>query len=162
MQPFNIKLDYRGRSWCTVSFELGHNELGDADEPEFHLAADLADLFTEVGLEAPRPVPVMRADHQIAQKLHAASEPGSDRARDLVDLQLLDHSETLDLAQVRATCVRLFDYRRRQSWPPVIRAGSDWESLYAAAVENVDALAGVADALTWANNFVESIEAADS
>lgn len=64
MQPFDVKLDYRGRSWCTVAFELGHNEIGDADEPEFHLADDLARLFTDIGLEAPMPVPVMRADHR--------------------------------------------------------------------------------------------------
>lgn len=70
----------------TVKFELGHNEIGDADEPEYQLADDLAELFTEFGLEAPKPVRVMRADHQIAQKLHAASEPepGSERVRDLV------------------------------------------------------------------------------
>src|SRR5690554_4969705 len=73
MLPFEVKLDYRGRSWCTVKFELGHNEIGDAEEPEHQLAEDLVYLFTDVGLEAPRPVPVMRADHQIAQKLHALS-----------------------------------------------------------------------------------------
>ena len=90
MQPFEVKLDYRGRSWCTVKFELGHNEIGDADEPEYQLAADLAGLFTEVGLPAPKAVPVMRSDHQVAQKLHAVTDEGSERARDLVDLQLLD------------------------------------------------------------------------
>lgn len=90
MQPFEIRLDYLGRPWCSVKFELGHNEVGDADEPEYRLAADLADLFSEVGLQAPRPVPVMRADHQVAQKLHAASEVGSERARDLVDLPRTD------------------------------------------------------------------------
>jgi hypothetical protein len=83
MQPFDVKLDYRRRSWCTVKFELGHNEIGDADEPEFQLADDLAGLFTEVGLEAPGPVPVMRADHQVAQKLYAVSSESSERARDL-------------------------------------------------------------------------------
>lgn len=56
-----------------MKFELGHNEIGDGDEPEYRLADDLVDLFTGVGLLVPRPVPVMRADHQIAQKLHAAS-----------------------------------------------------------------------------------------
>lgn len=103
MQPFNVKLDYRGRPWCTVKFELGHNEVGDADEPEYHLAADLVDLFTDVGLQAPKPVPVMRADHQVAQKLHAVSGEGSERASDLVDLQLLAKGEDLDPGRVRAT-----------------------------------------------------------
>ena len=81
MQPFDVKLDYRGRPWCTVKFELGHNEIGDADQPDYQLADGLVQLFTEVGLEAPKPVPVMRADHQVAQKLHAVSEPGSERGR---------------------------------------------------------------------------------
>lgn len=49
MQPFEVKLDYRGRSWCNVPFELGHNEIGDAEEPEMQLAEDLAALFTEGG-----------------------------------------------------------------------------------------------------------------
>lgn len=160
MQPFEVKLDYRGRPWCTVKFELGHNEIGDADEPEFQLADDLAGLFTEVGLEAPKPVPVMRADHQVAQKLHAASGEGSERARDLADLQLLDKGEDLDLGQVAATCIRLFDYRRQQAWPPPIVAGEHWETLYAEAVEGLDLLPTLEEAVAWANDFVQRIAAA--
>ncbi|WP_108491930.1 nucleotidyl transferase AbiEii/AbiGii toxin family protein [Promicromonospora sp. AC04] len=160
MQPFEVKLDYRGRPWCTVKFELGHNEIGDADEPEFQLADDLARLFTEVGLEAPKPVPVMRADHQVAQKLHAVSSEGSERARDLADLQLLDKGEDLDLGQVGATCVRLFDYRRQQAWPPQIVAGNRWDTLYVEAAEGLDVLPSVEEAAAWANDFVQRIAAA--
>ena len=159
MQPFDVKLDYRGRSWCTVRFEVGHNEIGDADEPEYHLADGLVRLFTDVGLEAPKPVRVMRADHQVAQKLHAVSEPGSEGARDLVDLQLLDKVEELDLAQVKATCVRLFEYRRQQSWPPTIVRGDGWATLYEAAVEDIDVLPDVDDAVAWVNEFVQRIAA---
>ena len=157
MQPFDVKLDYRGRPWCTVKFELGHNEIGDVDEPEYQLADGLALLFTEVGLELPKPVPVMRVDHQIAQKLHAASEPGSERVRDLVDLQLLDKGEELDLAQVGVTCVRLFEYRRQQVWPPTIVSGDGWATLYEAAAEDVDVIPDVDDAVAWANDFVQRI-----
>ncbi len=160
MQPFDVKLDYRGRPWCTVKFELGHNEIGDTDEPEYQLAADLAELFTEVGLDAPKPVPVMRADHQLAQKLHAISEARSERARDLVDLQLLDKGEDLHLPQVRATCVRLFEYRRQQVWPPVIEVGEGWGTLYAAAVEDAEALPDVEAAVAWVNALIERIEGA--
>lgn len=42
MQPFDVKVDFRGRPWCTAKFELGHNEIGDADEPEYQLSDDLA------------------------------------------------------------------------------------------------------------------------
>lgn len=157
MQPFEVKLDYRGRPWCTVKLELGHNEIGDADEAEYQLADDLAQLFAEVGLQAPKPVRVMRADHQVAQKLHAVSEAGSERARDLVDLQLLDKGEELDLSQVRATCERLFEYRRQQPWPPIIEARAGWDALYRAAVEDVDVLADIDAAVAWTNAFVERI-----
>lgn len=157
MQPFDVKLDYRGRPWCTVKFELGHNEIGDADEPEYQLADDLAQLFTELGLEAPKPVRVMRADHQIAQKLHALSEPGSERMRDLVDLQLLDRGEDLDLTQVRATCERLFDYRRQHPWPPAVAVDDGWGALYEAAVEDIDVLTDVDGAVAWVNEFVQRI-----
>lgn len=160
MQPFEVKLDYRGRPWCTVKFELGHNELGDAEEPEHRLAADLRGLFTEVGLEAPHPVPVMRADHQVAQKLHAVSGAGSERARDLVDLQLLDGAERLDLVLVAATAVRLFGYRRQQAWPPSIVTGEQWDTLYAEAAEGLDVLPSVGEAVAWANDFVRRIAAA--
>lgn len=159
MQPFEVKLDYRGRPWCTVKFELGHNEIGDADEPEYKLAADLAALFTEVGLETPKPVPVMRADHQVAQKLHAASGLGSERARDLVDLQLLEKDEELDLAQVAFTCTRLFDYRQQQAWPPTIVAGNQWDTLYAEAAVGLDVLATIEEAVNWTNNFIQRIVA---
>ncbi|WP_310961885.1 nucleotidyl transferase AbiEii/AbiGii toxin family protein [Nocardioides terrisoli] len=157
MQPFDVKLDYRGQPWCTVRFELGHNEIGDADEPEYQLAESLVQLFTEIGLAAPKPVRVMRADHQVAQKLHALSESGSDRVRDLVDLQLLDKGEALDRAQVKATCLRLFEYRRRQAWPPTISAGSGWATSYQAAVEDVDVIEDVGAAVAWVNGFIGQI-----
>lgn len=162
MQPFEVKLDYRGRAWCTVKFELGHNEIGDAEEPELHLADDLAIMFTEVGLEAPEPVRVMRADHQIAQKLHALSTEGSERARDLVDLQLLESRENLNLEQVGETCVRLFEYRRQQQWPPVITAVEQWHPLYAEAADSVDALHSVDEAVVWVNDFIRRIASAGS
>lgn len=159
MQPFDVKLGYRGRSWCTVKFELGHNEIGDANEPEYRLAPGLAELFTEVGLEAPKPVPVMRSEHQVAQKLHAVSAVGSERARDLVDLQLLDKGEDLNLSDVAATCVRLFDYRQQQAWPPAFVAGSQWNTLYAEAAEDLDVLPTVEDAIAWADGLVQRIAA---
>jgi len=162
MLPFEVKLDYRGRSWCTVKLELGHNEIGGADEPEYQLAEDLVNLFTAVGLEAPRPVPVLRADHQIAQKLHALSAEGSERARDLVDLQLLEQREDLHLASVAATCARLFRYRQQHEWPPTIGVGANWDTLYREAAEGLEVRPTVEEAVTWANGFIQSIAATTS
>lgn len=99
----------------------------------------------------------MRADYQVAQKLHAASDERSERARDLVDLQLLDKGEEFDLAQVRATCVRLFAYRRQQAWPPTVGAGSGWETRYPEAAEGLDVLPTVDEAVVWVRDFLQGI-----
>jgi len=157
MQPFDVKLDYLGRSWRTVKFELGHNEIDDAVEPELRIASDLVELFTDLGLPAPAAIPVMRADHQVAQKLHAVSEPGSERVRDLVDLQLLEKGEQLDLTQVKATCLRLFDYRRRHAWPPTIEVDAEWGDLYEAAIEGVGVLPDIDAAVAWTNDLIKRI-----
>lgn len=160
MQPFDVKLDYLGKPWCTVTFELGHNEIGDADAPETALADDLADLFPSVGLPRPEPVSVMRSDHQIAQKLHAATGPGSERAHDLIDLQLLDREEDLDLALVRETCTRLFTYRAGQQWPPVVVVNENWDTLYDASSTGVNVIPDITAAAAWANDFITRIDAA--
>lgn len=157
MQPFDVKLDYRGRPWCTVTFELGHNEIGDADEPEIVLSDDLAALFEAVGLPRPEPVHVMRSDHQIAQKLHAATGVDSQRAHDLIDLQLLDREEDLDLELVRETCTRLFAYRGGHEWPPLVVVNADWDTLYETAAE---VLPDAEAAAVWANDFIRRIDAA--
>ncbi|MFJ6537868.1 nucleotidyl transferase AbiEii/AbiGii toxin family protein [Paenarthrobacter sp. NPDC091711] len=160
MKPFDVKLDYEGKPWCTVPFELGHNEIGDADDPEFTLAPSITEMFTSVGLPAPDPVAVMSTVHQIAQKIHASTAPGSDRARDLVDLQILGAREKLDLAMARATCVRLFGYRRAHAWPPSAVEGPDWPNLYTVAAEGLDVLPDVAPAIEWLNKFIARIDQA--
>ncbi len=37
MQPFEVKLSYNGKSWMTVPLEVGHNEIGDAEEPDMRV-----------------------------------------------------------------------------------------------------------------------------
>lgn len=80
--------------------------------------------------------------------------------RDPVDLQLLDHGEELDLAVVASACTRLFEYRRQQKWPPTIAAGKQWDTLYAEAADDLDVLADVEEAVGWANEFIQRIDAA--
>lgn len=162
MKPFDVKLDYNGRPWCTVPFELGHNEIGDADHPEFALAPSISEMFTSVGLPAPDPVALLPVGHQIAQKIHASTVAGADRARDLVDLQLLGVREYLDLAVVRDTCIRLFDYRKAHPWPPVVVGGADWATLYAEAAEGLDVADDVAGAIEWLSEFICRIDQAPS
>ena len=83
MQPCDVKLNYMGRSWCTVRLEVGHNEVGDADEAEMTpVPQDLAQLFEELCFPAPGALPLMKLPFQIAQKLHGATGERSRRAHD--------------------------------------------------------------------------------
>ena len=91
--------------------------MDDADSMDWVDLADAAALFARVGLPAPGRAPLMPPDHQVARKLHALTGPGN-RARDLVDLQLVAANAELDLVAKRRVCERLFAYRKAQTWPP--------------------------------------------
>lgn len=158
MHPFEIKIAYNGKSWMTLPLEVGHNEIGDADNPDMVSSPEAAAMMRALGFPEPGPVPCMRLEHQIAQKLHAASSPGSERAHDLIDLQIAVSGGTADYAEVRAVCVRLFAYRQEQKWPPTIMKGEDWDSLYAAQADGLDVLPTADDAVAWANGLIERID----
>ena len=161
MMPYDIKLQYLGKSWMTVRIEVGHNEIGDADAFETMLPDDIAAAFVDLGFPKPNEIPVMKLSYQVAQKLHAVSGINSDRAHDLIDLQLIDKYSMLDLVDVRSKCERLFKYRCEQAWPPVIIKGDRWSSVYNEAYTTLRkpeiVFSAVDDAIEWVNEFVNRI-----
>ena len=161
MMPYDIKLQYLGKSWMTVRIEVGHNEIGDADAFETMLPDDIAAAFVDLGFPKPNEIPVMKLSYQVAQKLHAVSGINSDRAHDLIDLQLIDKYSILDLVDVRSKCERLFKYRCEQAWPPVIIKGDRWSSVYNEAYTTLRkpeiVFSAVDDAIEWVNEFVNRI-----
>lgn len=156
MKPYEVKLSYNGKPWCTVPLEVGHNEIGDADVAEWTDLSDAAALFEAMGFPAPGKVPLMPLDHQIAQKIHAVSSVG-DRARDLVDLQLIMARSEADLGLARRTCERLFAYRQAQTWPPSVVEQRGWDALYAEQAEGLPVLQSVEEAVRWANALIARI-----
>lgn len=159
MKPYDVKLSYMGKQWCTVLLEVGHNEIGDAEVADWAELADAAALFERVGLPAPGRVPLMLVSHQIAQKLHAVTS-GGDRARDLIDLQLIVRNCDVDLSETRGICLRLFAYRKAQAWPPTIEAREGWAALYAEQSLGLPVLPSVDEAAEWANSFIREIDGA--
>lgn len=157
MQPFEVKLSYNGKSWMTLPLEVGHNEIGDADDPDMVSSPEAVSILAQLDFPEPGPTPCMRLEHQIAQKLHAVSEPSSERAHDLIDLQIAVAGGGIDYTKTREVCVRLFEYRREQAWPPVIVKGDDWDKLYAAQAKELDVLPTADDAIEWANSLVARI-----
>ena len=161
MQPFRVRLNYHGKSWCSVRLEFGHNEIGDADEVELTpLPPDILRLFSELRFPEPNAVPLMPLKFQIAQKLHGASAARSTRVRDLIDLQQIMRLSSVDLRDVNIVCKRLFAYRKCQPWPPEVTKGDGWEEQYAAQKYDLPVLPTVDEAIVWANDLIRRISAA--
>ena len=162
MQPFLVRLSYRGKSWCSVRLELSHNEIGDADEGETApIASDILRLFEELGFPKPQNIPLMPLRFQIAQKLHGLSAPGSTRVRDIIDLQLIMRNSNVALPQIKPICERLFAYRKCHAWPPTITKGGGWEEQYGAQKFALPVLPSVDEAIAWANDLVRQIASAE-
>lgn len=165
MKPYDIRLAYEGRHWLKVRFELGRDEVDSTEHYEMRLAQDIIDVFQQLGLPTPNPLPVMLVEHQVAQKLHACTSVSpktgrNERAHDLVDLQLLEEEEEVDMEAVNAVATRLFAGRRAQTWPPEVRAYDGWDTLYARATEGLNVMADVGEAVQWANDFIGRVVAA--
>lgn len=157
MQPFEVKLNYNGKPWSTVRLEIGHNEIGDAEEADSFISEEIVDMFRRIGLPDPAPVGLMRVHHQIAQKIHGLTEPGSKRAHDLIDLQIIMLEEDIEFGLVKETCERLFTYRRMQPWPPVISKNESWDGYYNEQQPPVSVFQTVDEAIVWGNAFIDSI-----
>jgi len=158
MQPFEIKLAYNGKSWLTVPLEIGHDEIGDTATYDYHISPEIVALFEELGFPAPSPVALLQIHHQIAQKLHALSTSGSERAHDMIDLQVIEKCETIDYLLTKNTCERLFAFRRQQEWPPVVLKDDGWDTLYASQVGELDVLQDIDEAITWVNALITTID----
>ena len=157
MRPFDIKLAYESKPWTTVRLEVGHNEIGDADSFDLAMSSEIVDMFRAVGLPDPAPVVLMKTHYQIAQKLHGLTEPGSRRAHDLIDLQIIAQEEEIDAPLIKQTCERLFAYRKIQKWPPTVVEGNDWETLYLAQNPPESICQEVGGAIEWCNRFIVAL-----
>lgn len=159
MQPFRVTMNYHGRTFKGVDLEVGYDELEATtrEEPEFEMSDEVLRVFRALGLPAPAPVRVQPLHHQIAQKIHACTAPRSDRAHDLVDLQLI--APMTESNFVAPTTRRLFTFRAEHEWPPMLSPGADWGPLYAEAADGLDVLPSVVDAVAWLNDYVARLDA---
>jgi hypothetical protein len=163
MDRFSIKLRYLGQPYCSVMLELVHAEIDSTEVAVERLGTDVSAIFDEIGLPQPAPVRVISAEHQIAQKLHACTgDAASGRAHDLIDIQILAAIEDIDHAEIGRIGRRLFVYRQRHGWPPVVRPFDGWTDLYAAALndlENESVLPSLDDAIDFVNRLIDAVAA---
>ena len=159
---FDVQLSYGGRSFSTVRMELAF----DASPTVLHDIVEGVDLGW-FGLNTLQ-VPCLSIPIQMAQKLHACTDPyddgegrENDRARDIADLWLL---ETLlqprDLAKVRAATITTFT-QRANARPPTATANDTWRRDYPKiAAEVTGAPPTIEDAVTSLNHLITQVDQA--
>lgn len=128
-----VKIDYRGRSWQSVTLELMPEEGSSAreldDVPAFPLDF--------VGIEGPEGIACIPLRYQLAQKAHACTEEmpngkPNDRSRDLIDIILIRAMLDADeLPAVRKACVETFEIRDMHTWPPRVTIQDHWPEQFA-------------------------------
>jgi len=160
------KLRYRGKSFVTIPCEVSRAEAHSADEPEL---VSVAITLDAVQLAGRSEMPFLPLRYQIAQKLHACSEPSTegqvnDRARDLVDLLMIEELAVTDddLDAVRDACIEIFESRDMHAWPPTIAAAQGWDLIWAQLAEAEGLESTLAEAIDAVGAFVRRIAAEEA
>lgn len=170
---FDIILNLRGVTWRRIQFEVSPDEAGIGQERELIEPPPLAGF----GLPDPDVLVGIAMRFQIAQKLHAVTDPheppGSinDRARDVVDLLLLRDliaaTGTPTLTAVREAAVAVFEARAAEAaklgrptrnWPPALVAHAHWEDDYNRAATSGGIGLSLGDAVGEANAWIERLD----
>ncbi len=172
---FALILELRGVTWRRIQLEISADEAGIGNEAEpvepLPLGAfGLPDPDTLVGI-------AMR--FQIAQKLHAVTDPHdppasvNDRVRDVVDLLLLRDlagaTGSPTLAKIRGAVTTLIASRAdeatelgfpQRTWPPVVIAHSQWTVEYSTVAGSAHLTLSLDEAVAQLNVWVGQIESA--
>ncbi len=127
-----VAVQHRTRSWQTIEVDLGPGGTGAIDFVEPAVRG-----LAEMGLPVTSPVRCLSLSDQLAQKLHACTGPHSKgRARDILDILLLDLLGRLDYSKVRKAAEDIFLQRATHPFPPEVAISSAWRAeLQASAIE---------------------------
>lgn len=170
---FDIILEIRGVTWRRIQFEVSSDEAGISHEHETIEPPPLGGF----GLPDPDVLVAIAMRFQIAQKLHAVTDPHeppdsiNDRARDVVDLLLLR-----DLAaatgrptppEIRTSALAVFESRAAEAahlgrtprpWPPTIVGHAHWTGDFARAAASGGLELSLDQAVAEANTWLEEID----
>lgn len=169
---FDIIVELRGVTWRRIQFEVSPDEAGIGDTCELIESPSLAGF----GLPDPDALVGITMRFQIAQKLHAVSDPHeppdsiNDRARDVVDLLLLQEliadTGSPTLAEVRTAGIAVFEARATEAralgipsrpWPPTVTAYPHWKTDYDRAAASAGIELPLDVAVTEVNRWIAAI-----
>ncbi|WP_194165145.1 nucleotidyl transferase AbiEii/AbiGii toxin family protein, partial [Pseudactinotalea sp. HY160] len=163
MHPYRVSIAFLDVPWGGLDVEVSDPEIDPYAYSRREVDRDLTQFGAHFGFGEFRPVAVVDLEYQIAQKLHAVTDPAYMRAHDLVDLQLLWQAKP-DLPSLHSLCVRTFAWRDQQPWPPLpLRPMDGWALGYADAREETrvagrtSILPDVAEARLWLAEIIDVI-----
>lgn len=170
---FNVTVQIRGVTWRRIQVEVSPDEGAAGTEPESIAPPSLKGF----GLPSPDRLIGLALSYQIAQKVHAATDPHdppimvNDRARDVVDLLFLqDLHETTghpSLSKIRHAIEDIFHVRALEvsatggtprRWPTRLVAYPHWETSYGAAAKSASLSTELGEAVKQVNSWLNQIE----
>ncbi len=161
-QPWRVPLQirYEGRDFGSITFEVAIDNTP-ADRHE--LIEPDGIVLAVFAIDPPGWIPCLDVPTQIAQKLHACTEPidtGNDRIRDIIDIWLLDTLlEPDELTELRVATIHTFHRRHKHTWPPTVHPSPSWATDYPAlAAAHPDAPATIDDAIVYLTNLITRID----
>jgi len=133
MRRFSIRVSYREeRFGRIVEKPFSNVQLEVSIYEGTPLAPEMVPAFPlhPFGLEGPESLPCIPLTKQIAQKLHAATDPPADgrtndRFRDLLDIVMLSAVVPAS-PELREVCEETFAVRQRHGWPPEVVLYPHW------------------------------------
>ncbi|WP_129670070.1 nucleotidyl transferase AbiEii/AbiGii toxin family protein [Phytoactinopolyspora endophytica] len=170
---FDIVLELRGVTWRRIQFEVSPDEAGIGQDSEAIEPPPLGGF----GLPDPETLVGIAMRFQIAQKIHAVSDPHNppnsvnDRARDIVDLCLLQDlaaaTGSPTLPEIRAAGVALFEARAQEagqlglptrSWAPTVIGHGHWGDDFVRAASQASIDLSLDEAVAAVNAWIAEID----
>ncbi len=171
---FDIIVQVNGVTWRRVQVEVSPDEGSAGTQGEPLPAPSLAGF----GLPTPDHLTGLAMRYQIAQKIHAASDPHqpptfhNDRARDVIDLLLLRDliraTGAPTLPEVKAAILDIFAARARdaaylgypeRTWPTRITGYPHWAASFERAANSTGIPLNLEDAVAEVNLWLAELEA---
>jgi predicted nucleotidyltransferase component of viral defense system len=156
-ETWNLKLSFRGGEWLKQEIDLAHDEIGDTSEAVYEASSEIWNWFEVCGLPQPAPIRVIKAEHQIAQKLHALVEDSVERIHDLVDLQVILKNQQIDYQLAGSICKQLFRSRKSTTWPPLLAVPVSVEPNYDSYEADTEISVGLSEAVDWCNKLITEL-----
>ncbi len=117
-----VAIQHRTRSWQTIEVDLGSSKADQIDLIEPQVRG-----LVELGLPVVSPIRCLGLAEQVAQKLHACTGPvAAGRARDVLDILLIDALGQLDYAAAADAARRVFSERATHPFPPLFAMPPEW------------------------------------